>query len=268
MKKQIFITFHGTRIARNAILTAALTALLPGAMCRGAESAPEATPTPIYHPPDADKSDMGSSVSGEPRRTPPPLIYHPPAAGDDDMGTNVSGEARGAGVPHVSLVAMVPNTLALTTHEQPSLFWFQSKPANATLEIALIEPGKAKPLMVVQSRTTKPGIHRIRLANHGVKLAPNVKYKWSVSLISDPSNRSLDVVVNGTFKRIEPSKKLTEQLAAAKPAGLPALYAQAGIWYDALEAISDEIDAHPGDGALRKERADLLKQIGLPDVEK
>jgi hypothetical protein len=166
------------------------------------------------------------------------------------------------------LVAMVPNRLALTTHEQPSLFWFQSKPASATLEIALIEPGKAQPVMVVQSRSAKAGIHRIQLARHGVKLALNVKYKWSVSLISNPSSRSLDVVVNGTLKRVDPSKKLVQDLAAASPAARPAIYAQAGIWYDALEALSDEIDANPKDGSLRNQRANLLKQVGLPPMEK
>ena len=52
-------------------------------------------------------------------------------------------------------------------------------------------------------------------------------------------------------KRIEPTKELTQQLAAAKPASLPAIYAQAGVWYDALDAISDEIDTNPEDEVLQ-----------------
>ncbi len=39
-----------------------------------------------------------------------------------------------------------------------------------------------------------------------------------------------------------------------------------GIWYDALEAISNAIDAHPEDASLREERASLLNQVGLPQA--
>lgn len=42
-----------------------------------------------------------------------------------------------------------------------------------------------------------------------------------------------------------------------------AIYADAGLWYDALGAISDAIGAHPDDASLREQRASLLKQVGL-----
>lgn len=180
----------------------------------------------------------------------------------------MGGGARGAGGTDASLLTLVPEQVALTTKEQPSLFWFQSKPARAKLELTLIEPGKPKPLLTLGSPAVKPGIHRIRLTNHGVKLAPDVAYKWTVSLVPDPANRSLDTVASGMVKRIQPTKELTQALAAASVADRPALYAQAGIWYDALEAISDEIDANPNDPSLLQERADLLKQVGLPAMEK
>ncbi len=179
----------------------------------------------------------------------------------------MGGGARGTGGTDASVTALVPDAAALTTKEQPTLFWIQSKDANARLEVTLIEPGKPKPLLVVGSASAKPGIHRIRLAKYAVKLAPDVAYRWSVSLVPNPSSRSLDAVASGNLKRIEPSKELAQELAAAKPADLPAIYAQAGIWYDALDAISNEIDANPKDSSLRHQRADLLKQVGLPPVD-
>ena len=196
------------------------------------------------------------------------LIYHPPILADRSLGQRMGGGARGAGGTDASLLTLVPEHVALTTREQPSLFWFQSKPATAKLELTLIEPGKPKPLLALGSPADKPGIHRIRLSNHGVKLALDVPYKWTVSLVPDPANRSLDVVASGMVKRIEPTKELAQELAAASVADRPAIYAQAGIWYDALEAISDEIDQKPGDPSLQEERADLLKQVGLPAMEK
>jgi hypothetical protein len=38
------------------------------------------------------------------------------------------------------------------------------------------------------------------------------------------------------------------------------------MWYDAVAAISEMIDAAPQDQALRKQRAALLSQVGLSAI--
>ena len=40
-------------------------------------------------------------------------------------------------------------------------------------------------------------------------------------------------------------------------------FAQAGIWYDALESLSDEVDDHPNDRKARFLRSALLRQVKL-----
>ena len=47
---------------------------------------------------------------------------------------------------------------------------------------------------------------------------------------------------------------------------MPSIYAESGIWYDAIMAISELIEASPKDMNLRKQRAGLLEQVGLPEV--
>ena len=44
------------------------------------------------------------------------------------------------------------------------------------------------------------------------------------------------------------------------------LYAEAGLWYDALSSLSDLIEATPDNPGLRQQRAALLKQVGLTDA--
>ena len=56
---------------------------------------------------------------------------------------------------------------------------------------------------------------------------------------------------------------LAGKLSSASDADKAALYAENGIWYDALQSISDQIDKSPKDTSLRQERADLLKQVGM-----
>jgi hypothetical protein len=55
-------------------------------------------------------------------------------------------------------------------------------------------------------------------------------------------------------------------LAQAEKGEIPQIYAEAGIWYDALMAISDLIDARLEDGVLRKQLSGLLEQVGLSEV--
>ena len=81
--------------------------------------------------------------------------------------------------------------------------------------------------------------------------------------MTDPENRSKDLVASGVIKRIDPDADLKQKLASTTPATLPGVYAEAGIWYDALSVLSDQIETHPEDQTLRRTRADLLRQVGL-----
>jgi hypothetical protein len=176
----------------------------------------------------------------------------------------VTGGSRGTGPETVALDVLAPDEIGITTQEQPSLFWFQSKPANARFELTLLQDNKIKPLVDVQvDRAAKAGVQRLKLADQGVKLTPGVEYQWVVALITDPDNRSKDLVASGVIKRTEPNADLKEKLGKADTASLAGVYAEAGIWYDALAALSDQIDAHPDDQALRQTRAELLRQVGL-----
>jgi hypothetical protein len=177
----------------------------------------------------------------------------------------VTGGSRGAGDAALSLDVLAPDEVGTTTMAQPSLFWFQSKPAEATFELTLLQDGKVKPLVhVMVERSTKAGIQRVKLADHNVQLTPGIEYQWVVALITDPNNRSSDLVASGVIKRVEPSAELKQKVSGASADALAGVYAESGIWYDALAVLCDQIDAKPGDKALRQARVDLLKQVGLP----
>jgi hypothetical protein len=209
-----------------------------------------------------------TTVEASPAPKPPAfkLLYKPPA----DAGkipTRVSGGARGESGVDTTLFTLVPDHVALTTQAQPSLFWFQSKPAKATFELTVVEPKKAKPLVSLTSPgADKAGIHRVKLTRYKVELRPDVTYEWSVAIVPDTENRSKDVVAKGVIKRVSPSDDLAKKLENANDFERAAAYSQAGIWYDALDTISNAIEANPNDASLREQRASLLKQVGLPEA--
>ena len=176
----------------------------------------------------------------------------------------LTGGSRGIGDSTISVDVLAPDDVGLTTQEQPSLFWYQSKPAKAKFELTLLQENKVKPLVqITAERSLTAGIQRVRLSEQGVKLTPGVEYQWVVALILDPDNRSGDLIASGVIKRVEASAELKQKIAAATPDAIPGIYAENGIWYDALSALSDRIEANPGNKALVDARADLLRQAGL-----
>jgi len=157
--------------------------------------------------------------------------------------------------------------VGLTIDEQPSLYWYLSGAVTCPIAVTLIDEQTVQPLLeITLSPPVSPGVQRLRLADHNLHLLPGVHYKWSVALVPDPNERSKDLITGTAIERIEPTDPLRAQLAQADTATLPTLYAEAGLWYDALTALSDLIEGAPDDAVLRQQRTSLLGQVGLRDI--
>lgn len=195
-------------------------------------------------------------------------IYKPPLRGVPTG--RVGGGTRGApGGPDrlVVLAVLAPDHIGLTTQEQPSLYWYISQPTTAVIELTVAENQAVNPML--EKRINSPsqaGVQRIRLADYGVRLKPGIVYRWYITVVPDPNIRSKDILAGGLIERAEPSANLRTQLAQQGPAQAPIAYAEEGIWYDALSAISEMIDATPNDSALHAQRASLLEQVRLQEV--
>ena len=181
-------------------------------------------------------------------------------------GTRLGGGTRG--IPQeFTLAVLAPDHTGLTVQERPSLYWYLSKSTPYPLVFTLIDVGAEKSILEV--RLTPPaqaGVQRIRLADYGVVLKRGVQYQWFVALALDPDHRSSDIIAGGVIERVDPSKELSSQMAQAKGVDALWMYAEAGIWYDAVASISELIDGAPSERSLRQQRALLLNQVGLPEI--
>jgi len=193
-------------------------------------------------------------------------VYKPPLRGAP--GGRVGGGTRGTqGRDIFVLSVLAPDHTGLTLQEQPSLFWFISSDTSLPVELAIVDPNATEPLLETRiASPVKRGVHRVRLADHGVRLAPGVAYQWAVTVVPDAARRSRDILASGSIERVEPTSELGPKLAAARNEDLASQYAEAGIWYDALEAVCDLIERSPNDATARRYRAGLLAQAGLPEI--
>ena len=208
-------------------------------------------------PPEAASPDAKATASAP--------VYKPPLRGAP--GGRVGGGTRGTGREAFVLSVLAPAHTGLTTSEQPVLYWFISSPSSHPVELTIVDPQKSEPL--IELRIEPPvaaGVHRVRLADHGVRLAPAVPYNWYVAVMPDTGRRSKDILAGGTVERVALPEGLATKVSGAPKADLPSLYAEAGFWYDAITALNDLIDEAPQNRALRAQRSALLSQVGLPDT--
>jgi hypothetical protein len=193
-------------------------------------------------------------------------VYKPPLRGSP--GGRIGGGTRGASLESlVSLCVLVPDHVGLTLQSQPQLYWFISKKTPNPIEFTIAEKYAAKPVLEARLKPLEgAGIQCIRLEDYGVRLTPNVPYKWFVTVVTDPNHRSRDILSGGMIEVISPSADFSAMLRQTPKARQPFVLAEEGIWYDALASVSDRIDASPKDPSLRKQRAALLDQVGLKEA--
>jgi hypothetical protein len=195
--------------------------------------------------------------------------YVPPANRGIAQGVSGTG-ARGEGTNYlpITLSLLIPNNhIGRTTSANPTFYFNLSAVPAAPVEFALVEPGVAKPIFVQQIATPKVGVNQVTMPANLPELIPGHNYRWSVSLINNYKRRSTDVFVQGWVERVAATPELNSKLAAAtsdrERAGI---YAEKGIFYNALESISAAQAAAPNDKAIAQERISLLEQVGQKQV--
>jgi Domain of Unknown Function (DUF928) len=192
-------------------------------------------------------------------------VYTPPKRGAP--GGRVGGATRGIQREVFILSVLAPDHSGFTTSDQPSLYWFISNSTSLPVELTVMDPQGVQPIL--ETRIPAPvqaGVHRIRLADYNIRLAPGAAYRWFVSVVPDADRRSKDILTVGAIERVEMPEGLKAKVAQAAKSDLPSIYAEASLWYDTVAAISEQIEAAPQDQALRKQRTALLAQVGLSGI--
>ena len=216
---------------------------------------------PLSTPPSAEEASASAAAKAAAAST-GGFTYKPPVRGAP--ASRVGGGHRGSADVTGELAVLAPDHTGLTTRSQPTLYWYLSEPANARLDVTVTNDGQIDPLLEQVIGIPKTaGIQSLDLAKVGASLKPGVEYRWFVSLTPDESQRSNDVVASGTIEYVVPDAGLESRTARADELTLARIYAEDGIWYDAIDSISRAIEENPGNASLHAQRAALLEQAGL-----
>ncbi len=180
-----------------------------------------------------------------------------------------------------TLIALVPGegklpAVGLTIASQPTFVWFVPASRARALEFTLYAVDE-------QMRDQEPPLYRATVEVTGsagfesltlpttAALPPlelNRDYHWQISLICNPDEPSANVTADGWIRRIEPSTRLKDQLANAKSRERSLIYAEAGLWYDALAELLTLRRADATNLSLAMDWSNLLRsrQVQLDAV--
>jgi len=217
-----------------------------------------------------DASSTPKPVSIEKPAVPPgapALPLYVPPKGLGAPGGRKGGAARGNTTDPVVLSVVAPDHTALSARDQPTLYWYISKPTATPIEFTLLDERSVYPRLEVRvGKPNEAGLQRVRLADYNIRLEPGVMYEWTVAVVVDPVRRSKDLLAGGVVMYRELPSDVADRLAREERTAAPGIYAWSGFWYDAVSSMSELIDASPQDPWLRRQRAALLEQADLPEV--
>ena len=100
-----------------------------------------------------------------------------------------------------SLIPIAPQHTGLTSHNQPTIYWYISGPWPQAIRFSLNKPRAMKPLVDTPiDSPTQEGIYVIDLNKLNIKLKPGIEYEWFITIILDEQERSSDLFASATIK--------------------------------------------------------------------
>ncbi|MEM9216349.1 MAG: DUF928 domain-containing protein [Cyanobacteria bacterium P01_F01_bin.150] len=161
----------------------------------------------------------------------------------------------------LSLTPLMPqdNHFGQTVSPYPTFYWYVPEVTAKAAEFVLIDEtdNEIYSVKFQLQQTDQGGLISLSLpANAGLApLKVDQNYKWYFSLICDEFDRGTDIFTDGWVRRVaEPDTPLVTAND----------YAQAGIWFEALEILAEEKRLET-DGVLNPEWRSLLESVGLGD---
>ncbi|WP_242059254.1 DUF928 domain-containing protein [Nostoc foliaceum] len=97
-------------------------------------------------------------------------------------------------------------------------------------------------------------------------MALNKQYRWFFTINCDQQKNSPPTFVEGVIQRVELNPTVVKELQTTELLKRYAIYAQNGIWYEALTILAELRDKNPKDAALKAEWRNLLSSIRLDDI--
>ncbi|MGD1909799.1 MAG: DUF928 domain-containing protein [Rivularia sp. (in: cyanobacteria)] len=165
------------------------------------------------------------------------------------------------------LVALMPEKkFGLTFKERPTFFWKVAKSKAQTAEFILLDDDDD---LVYETNITLPkqqGIFAFTLPPESPALEVGKQYHWYLSIDCGSSETFDTITVEGWVERIKPNLAMRMKLNKSEPKYRSKIYAEAGIWHEAMADVAQQRCTFPSDSNVMLNWNQLLTSVGLSEV--
>ncbi|MEG4139418.1 MULTISPECIES: DUF928 domain-containing protein [unclassified Microcoleus] len=219
--------------------------------------------------------DLDIEIDGGPQRTVPggPRFIQPTEDIDERPPTQPRRPVRGgcASISQLGLTALMPkNKIGRTVSEYPTFFFYLPQTEAELAEFILQDQSGNQIYKQDVTISNLSGVIGVNIpANQNVPpLEVGKSYRWNLTVICDSQDRSSDQIESGTVRRVEISADIRRQLDRADPRQKTVIYAENGIWLDALSTLAAARRANPNDAELTGDWESLLDSVTLNQIAK
>jgi hypothetical protein len=164
--------------------------------------------------------------------------------------------------------------LAPTTHtgdtisSRPTLYTYFN--GTESIDIKLREIGTLTPMWKQTLQAPKLGFAAITYPTDAPELVEGKSYQWSVEVVCDSNKSYLNKgYTSAKIQRVAEPEGLKDALGkVTTPIDRAQVYADRGLWYEALDSLASASLTAPTDIALRTQLIELLEQGGLVKAAK
>ncbi|MDZ8183563.1 MAG: DUF928 domain-containing protein [Nostoc sp. ChiSLP02] len=194
--------------------------------------------------------------------------FKPPKRGAPPVSAGGSTRGGSCLARKKFIIPLMPqNKLGLTVSERPTFFWYIPESSVKTAKFLLFADND-ETLLYEKSFTLpdKPGIASFTLPKNVPGLTVDKTYHWYMTIVCNSQDSSNNPIVDGWVERIKPGLALSEALAKADLRQLPSIYAEAGIWHEALTSLVQLRQTEPNNLKARLGWREFFKSVGLDAI--
>ena len=195
--------------------------------------------------------------------------FNPPKRGLPPASAGGATRGRYCVEKNQLLTPLLPKErLGLTFSEHPSFFWHVPQKTVETAEFVIYETdqnGMEGDVVYETTLTlpTKAGIMKFTLPTNSSPLKVGKRYRWDLTLICDESASGTIPQIEGWIERTQPEANLSKALEQANLRKRPSLYAEAGIWHEALASLVELRCTEPNNFKVINDWRRFLQSVGL-----
>ncbi|MEH1816817.1 MAG: DUF928 domain-containing protein [Nostoc sp.] len=165
--------------------------------------------------------------------------------------------------------SIVGTVEGLTTLERPT-FWFYipytKDLSNSSAEFSLQDSAENDVYRNAIALPSEPSIVGISLPSTA-SLKVDKTYRWYLKVRCSQETASIPVYVEGDIKKINLDSRVIQQIEAAnEPRQKIIIYAEKGIWFDALNLLAEIHISNYKDASVEEDWQSLLQSINLDNI--